>query len=169
MMVTNSEKHNLVFNRVFEAPIEQVWKVWSEPEYVKQWWGPRGFTAPLARMDFRPGGTSLVCMSSPQFGDQYSTWHYRNIVPMECIEFILNLSDQDGNEIDPATIGMPADFPRDMRNTVSFKAIDENRTEITVTEYDWTPGQMMELSRLGMEQCLDKMKELLSSINGKIE
>lgn len=155
------QKQDLVITRVFDAPIEQVWNVWVDPDYVRQWWGPDGFTCPLAKIDFRLGGTSLVCMSSPQFGDQYSTWHYREIIPGERIEYIHNLADMEGNKIDPATVGMPADFPQDLRNLVTFIDLGDTRTEITVTEFDWPVGQMRELSRMGMEQCLDKMAAIL--------
>lgn len=157
---TNTNKKELVVTRLFDAPIEQVWNAWKDPELVKRWWGPDGFTAPVAKIDFREGGTSLVCMSSPQFGDNYSTWHYRKIAPMQRIEYIHNLVDKDGNKIDPVSIGMPEDFPQDQLNTVSFRTVDANRTEITVTEYDWTEGQMMELSRMGLEQCLEKMAKI---------
>lgn len=68
------KKKDLIITRVFDAPVELVWKAWTDPEYVMQWWGPDIFTCPIAKIDFREGGTSLVCMSSPQFGDQYSTW-----------------------------------------------------------------------------------------------
>ena len=139
---TNSAKtRDLVFTRVFDAPIEQVWKAWVEPEVIMQWWGPEGFTSPSARMDFRERGTSLVCMRAPkEFGgqDMYSTWEYRKIVPMERIEYIHNLADKDGNKIDPTSIGMPADFPQDLRNRVTFKDVGDAKTELTVTEYDWT-------------------------------
>lgn len=116
-------------------------------------------------MDCREGGTSLVRMRAPkEFGgqDMYSTWEYQNIVPMERIEYIHNLADKDGNTIDPALIGMPADFPQDLRNTVAFKAVCHNKTEITVTEYDWPVGHMMEMSKMGMEQCLDKMAAIFA-------
>ena len=72
-------------------------------------------------MDFREGGTSLVCTRTPkEIGGQdlYSTWTYREIVPMKRIEYLHNLADKDGNKIDPASIGIPADFPQDPRNTV---------------------------------------------------
>lgn len=151
------KKQNLVITRLFNAPVELVWQAWTNPEHVMRWWGPTGFTSPLARMDFREGGTSLVCMSSPQFGELYSTWQYQKIVPLERIEYIHNLADKDGNKIDPATIGMPADFPQDQRHVVTFKAVGNHQTEMTITEYGWMVGQMMELSELGMNQCLDKM------------
>jgi uncharacterized protein YndB with AHSA1/START domain len=80
--MTEAKKQNLVVTRVFDAPVGQVWKAWSDPDCVMRWWGAEGFTSPLARIDFREGGTSLVCMSSPEYGDLYSTWQYRNIVPM---------------------------------------------------------------------------------------
>jgi uncharacterized protein YndB with AHSA1/START domain len=111
-------------------------------------------------MDFREGGTSLVCMRAPkEFGGQdlYNTWTYLKIVPMERIEYMLEFADQDGKVIDPVTVGLPAEMPRKVRNLVTFKELGNGKTELTVTEYDWTVGQMMEMSKMGMEQCLDKM------------
>jgi uncharacterized protein YndB with AHSA1/START domain len=157
-----TKKRDLVVTRVFDAPLEQVRKAWSDPEYVMQWWGPEGFTSPLAKMDFREGGTSLVCMSSPEYGDLYNIWTYRKIVPTERIEYISNLADKDGNKADPVNMGMPPDFPKDQLHTVTFKEVD-GRTEMTVTEHDWAVGQMMETSRAGLEQCLDKMAKIFSN------
>ena len=153
---------NLVVTRVFAAPVDLVWKAWTEPEYVMRWWGPDYFTSPSAKMDFREGGTSLVCMRAPEdFGgqDMYSTWVYQKIVPMERIEFIQNLADKDGNQIDPAQIGMPPEFPRDMRTVVTFKDLGNGKTEMTVTEYNM-PTADTELGKnaeLGLNQSLDKM------------
>jgi uncharacterized protein YndB with AHSA1/START domain len=159
-------KKDLVMTRVFDASVEQVWKAWSDPDDVMRWWGPTGFTSPMAKMDFRERGTSLVCMRPPkEFGDQdmYSTWTYQRIVPMERIEYIHNLADRDGHKIDPVTLGMPSDFPQDQRHAITFKRLSGNKTELTVTEYDWPVGQMMEMSRMGMEQCLDKMAAIFAS------
>jgi uncharacterized protein YndB with AHSA1/START domain len=159
MMNVQSKKRDLVVTHILGAPVEQVWQAWSDPDLVMRWWGPHGFVAPLAKMDFRVGGTSLVCMNSPQFGfgDQYSTWHYEEIVPMQRIVFIQNLTDKDGNKVDPAQMGLPPDFPQDMRSTVTFKPMDDQTTEITVVEHGWQEGQMMEMSEMGMKQCLEKM------------
>src|SRR5882724_9424216 len=51
----NVEKRDLVITRLFAAPIERVWRAWTDPEYVMRWWGPTGFTSPLCRTDFREG------------------------------------------------------------------------------------------------------------------
>ena len=103
---------DLSVTRTFDAPVERVWKQWSESENVMRWWGPKGFTSPLAKIEFREGGVSLVYMRAPkEFGgfDMYNTWTYKKIVPHERIEFVLNFSDKDGNKLDPANIGLPQD------------------------------------------------------------
>jgi uncharacterized protein YndB with AHSA1/START domain len=158
--MNQAEKRNLVVTRVFDAPVERVWTAWTDPAHVMQWWGPDRFTSPSAQLDFREGGTSLVCMRAPkEFGgqDMYSTWAYKKIVPMESIEFVQNLAGPDGRKIDPVQLGMPPDFPRDQRNLVTFKDTGGNKTEMTVTQYDWTVGRMLGLAEAGWKQSLDKM------------
>lgn len=162
-MNAEQQKHDLVVTRVFDAPLDALWTAWTDSDTLKQWWGPDGFTCPLAEMDVRVGGTSLVGMSSPDFGTHYSLWAYQAIDPQSRIEFIHNLADKDGNKIDPVAVGMPSDFPTDQRQVIAFKAPGDNKTELTVTEYGWTAGQMMEMSKMGMNQCLDKLEKLLAA------
>lgn len=156
------KKRDLMVARVFDAPVELVWKAWTDPQYVMKWWGPDSFTSPSAKIELRVGGTSLVCMRAPkEFGgmDMYSTWVYQEIVPMERIEFIQNLADKDGKPIDPAKIGMPPEFPRDTRTVVTFKTLGDGKTEMTVTEYGM-PSADTEMGRnaeIGLNQSLDKM------------
>lgn len=157
-----SETKDLVVTRTFDAPVAEVWKYWAESEYVKKWWAPTGFTTPLARMDFREGGTSLVCMRAPGGQDFYSTWTYRKITPMKLIEYIHNLADKDGKKADPVKVGLPADFPQDVRNVITFKTVGDNKTEMTVTEYGYMSDQWFNLSKTGLEQCLDKMAAALA-------
>jgi len=80
---------------------------------------------------------------------------------MRLIEFIQNFADKEGKKADPVAHGLPPDFPQDVRTTVTFKALGDNKTEMTVTEYGYTSDQMFDLSRAGLEQCLDKMAESL--------
>lgn len=165
-MAIEPKKRDLVVTRVFDASIKQVWNAWSDPEYVKRWWGPDGFTCPLANMDFREGGTSLVCMRAPKEfmdgQDMYNTWTYEEIVPMKRILFIQRFADKDGNPMEPARLGLPPDMPKEVRSEVTFKGLANNKTELSVTEYDWTIGPMMEMSRKGLEQCLDKMAAIFA-------
>jgi hypothetical protein len=58
--------------------------------------------------------------------------------------------------------GLPPEMPKEVRNKVIFKDLGNGKTQITVTEYDWTVGYMMEMSKMGMEQCLDKMAAIVA-------
>lgn len=164
-MNTELKKHNVLVKRVFTAPIKEVWNAWIEPEKVKQWWGPTGFTCTLAEMDFREGGTSLVCMRAPvEFGGQdfYNTWTYQNIVPFERFEYILRFTDKDGNAHEPAEMGIPSGVPKEVLNVNQFRDLGNGKTEITVTEYGYATDEAAEQSRLGLEQCLDKMESIFA-------
>ena len=151
---------DLVVTRVFAAPVERAWKAWSDSELVMQWWGPTGFTCPVARIDFREAGTSLVCIRAPkEFGgqDMYSTWTYEKIVPMNRFVYIHRFSDKNGNAMDPVEQGLSPDIPKEMRYEVIFRELGNDKTEVTVIEYGWPVCPMMEMSKAGLEQCLDKM------------
>lgn len=52
-------------SRSFPVPVERAYAAWTEPDLVRQWWGPAGFTCPVARMDVREGGVSLLAMRAP--------------------------------------------------------------------------------------------------------
>ena len=161
----NTQTFDVIITRVFDAPVEEVWRAWSDPEYVTRWWGPTGFTSPSAEMDFREGGASLVCMRAPaEYGgqDMYHTWTYTRIDPHERIEFVSNFADEDGTHLDPAAMGMPPGVPRDVPHVILFKAAGDNGTEMIVTEYGYTTEQARGLSRAGMEQCLDKMDAMFA-------
>ncbi len=158
--MTSVIAQDLVVTRVFDAPVELVWHAWSDSDHVKRWWGPTGFTCPVANMDFREGGVSLVCMRPPkEFAgpDFYNTWTYCSIMPNERLEFVLDWADKDGNRVDPVTMGLPPSMPRDVRHVVTLKSLGGGKTAMTVTEYGYTNDQQFDLSKAGLEQCLDKM------------
>ena len=156
----NTGKEDLVISRIIDAPVERVWKAWTDPEHVKRWWGPKYYTSPGCKIDLREGGKYIFSMRAPaEQGGQvsYTSGVYKRIVPLELLEFTQGLSDQDGNRIDPATIGMPPDFPGEIRTVVTFQRLRTDMTELTVTEYDWPVGQMMVYSLAGMHQSLDRL------------
>jgi uncharacterized protein YndB with AHSA1/START domain len=154
--------HDMVLTRVFDAPVERLWRAWTEDDQVTQWWGPQGFTAPLARMDMREGGTSLVCMRSADLGDIYNTWTYTTIAPMERLEFVSRFSDEQGTVLDPRELGLPPGVPAEVPHVVTFLPVGEGTTRLTVREIGYSDPQIVEVSRLGMAQCLDKMAVLVA-------
>jgi len=157
-----ANKKDLIVKRLLNAPVELVWKAWTEPEHIMRWWGPNYFTSPSCKMDFRVGGRAIVCMRSPDGQDMYSTWDYTLIQPMERIEYIQNLSDAQGTRIDPASLGMPDDFPQEVRTVITFKPVGD-KAELTVAEYGFPDSHMFELAELGLNQSIDKLVHSITS------
>jgi len=72
----DSKDQGLMITRVFDAPRENLWKAWTDPDLLKRWWGPKGFTSPCCEIDFRAGGKFLSCMRSPEDDTHPSIcWH----------------------------------------------------------------------------------------------
>lgn len=161
----SGETRNLVFERVFDAPVDRVWKAWTDPEDVKAWWGPQGFSCPVAKLDVREGGASLVAMRAPaEFGgqDTYNTWTYRRVEPLKELEYLAEFADEKGNKLDPSALNLPPGMPAETLFRVTFQDLGDGRTALNVTEFDWPVGQMMEMSKMGMESSLDKMEALFA-------
>jgi len=155
---------DVVVKRIIDAPVELVWKAWTEPDHVMRWWGPKHFTSPSCKIDLRVGGKYIFGMRAPkEMGgqDSYTAGVYKKIVPMELIEFTQGLADKDGNKIDPIQVGMPPDFPEEIRTVVTFKRVRGDMTELTVTEHGWKPSQMMVFAIAGLHQSVDKLIESL--------
>jgi hypothetical protein len=93
--------------------------------------------------------------------EHYTAGTYKKIIPMEYLEFTQGLSDQDGNPIDPTQVGMPADFPSQIRTTIVFRAKGD-MTELVITEYDWPVSQMSVYSYAGLQQTIDKLAAAFS-------
>jgi len=156
---------DIILTRRISAPIDVVWDAWTNPETTKRWWGPRGFTCNSAFTDLTVGGRFTWNMHAPaEMGgfDMYTAGEYTRIEPLAVIDFTQWLGDADGNPIDPVATGMPADFPAEVRSSVRFERVPEG-TLLTAVEYDWTVGEQRSLSESGLEQCIDKLEELLAS------
>eukprot|EP01132_Coremiostelium_polycephalum_P007414 gene7414-9114_t len=159
-MDTEIKKVCLIVTKEFKAPIEKVWRAWSESEELSKWWGPDAFTCNLVKVDFREGGLTHLGMTSPQFGTHYSLVEYKKIVPNQRIEYIHNLADKDGNIVNPVNVGMKNDFPTNQLNIIEFESVNEG-TLVKITEFDWIEGtQIMEYSKIGLNQCLNKIEKL---------
>jgi uncharacterized protein YndB with AHSA1/START domain len=158
------KKEDLIVTRIIDAPLELVWRAWTDPEHVKRWWGPKDYTSPTCKIDLRVGGKYVFCMRAPkeQGGqDTYSAGVYRKIVPMERLEFSQNIADKDGNKIDPTQIGMPPDFPKEMHMVIVFKAKGD-MTELTIRVENAPVGQMFVYALAGWHQSMDKLAESLA-------
>jgi uncharacterized protein YndB with AHSA1/START domain len=86
-----------VLTRVFDAPRELVWKVWTDPKHVARWWGPHGFTNPVCELDVRPGGAIRIHMRGPDGTVYPMTGVYLEVIEPERIVFTSATLGTDGN------------------------------------------------------------------------
>ncbi|MGH8777062.1 MAG: SRPBCC family protein [Jiangellaceae bacterium] len=153
---------DIVVTRVVDASMQRAWQAWVDPDDVMRWWGPTGFSAPVADMDVREGGVSLVAMRSPDGHDLWNTWTYSVVRPGERLEFVMSFADVQGRRITPAEAGLPAEIPDGVHHVVDFRAEDEDRISVTVTEHGYEPGPIRDMSQAGQEQVMDKYVEVVS-------
>jgi uncharacterized protein YndB with AHSA1/START domain len=89
----------LTLTRVFDAPRELVFRMWTDPQHVAKWWGPMGFTNPVCEMDVRPGGQLRIVMRAPDGTDHPMTGTFREIRAPERLVFTNSAVDGEGNPL----------------------------------------------------------------------
>ena len=73
----------LVLTRLIDAPREKLWRAWTDPELLKQWFAPKPWTTPVVELEVRPGGSVLFVMRSPEGQDMPNHGTYLEVVPNE--------------------------------------------------------------------------------------
>ena len=131
-----SKLEEIDITREFDAPRERVWQAWTDPEMVKRWWGPEGFTAPSVKIDLKVGGMYTWAMQgppgSPLERPGYNSGVYKEIVENEKLVVTQYMSDEQGNRMDPTAYGMDPDFPSDDTVTVLFEDVQGGKTRLSV-------------------------------------
>jgi uncharacterized protein YndB with AHSA1/START domain len=128
-MATTTKSPDFVISRELDAPRELVWKCFTDPERMKQWWGPKGFTVIASKMDLRVGGTYLYGMKAPNGAPMWGKFTYREIVPPERLVFINSFSDEKGGVTRHP--GAPT-WPLEMVSTFTFEELPGGKTKFTV-------------------------------------
>ncbi|GAA3413266.1 SRPBCC domain-containing protein [Paenibacillus hodogayensis] len=126
-MTSNSESKELVITREFKAPRDLVFKAWSEAEHLKHWWGPKGFEITVKGLDFRPNGFFHYSMQSPDGGQMWGKFVYREIQPNEKIVWLNCFSDEEGNIVRAPFSDL---IPLEIHNEVTFS---ETNSITTIT------------------------------------
>jgi len=150
----------MTITRVIDAPVEEVWRAWTDPERVMRWWGPMGFTSPVAKIDLREGGKYLFSMRSPEGDTFWSTGVYRKIVPRKQIDYTDSFADENGNVVPGSHYGMDA-FPDETHVTLLFEELSGNKTRLTITQDGVPSGELFDASLAGWNESLDKLEKSL--------
>lgn len=121
-----------VISRTFDAPREALWKAWTERASLMEWFGPKGFTMPAAKMDFRPGGSFHYCLAAPNGNEMWGKFVYRKIDAPERIVLVNSFSNEDGGI---TRHPMSATWPLEMLSTFTLA---EHNGKTTAT-LEWSP------------------------------
>ena len=145
--------------RTFDASVADVWRVWNDADSIKKWWGPKGYTAFVARNDVREGGSFLWAMKSEQGRMFWTTGTYKDVVANKKIVSTMSFSNENGKTIPGSQVSVPGQWPNEVAVIVEFSE-SEGKARVTVTEVG-IPLIAYPLSKIGWVQQFDKIQLLL--------
>ncbi len=146
--------------RAFDAPIDVVWAMWTDPEQFKRWYGPMGMIVPTAEMDVTIGGTRKICMEMKSPERTMTMWFtgvYKEIDAPRRLVYTESMCDADGTLISPQDMGMPEGAPDVTEVIVDLDEVD-GRTVMTMVHVGVPEGSAGEG---GWNQAFDKLSALL--------
>ncbi|MCF3108160.1 SRPBCC domain-containing protein [Niabella sp. CC-SYL272] len=108
---------------VFNADPQTVFRAWTDPNQLAQWYAPDGCTITFKKADIRKGGHYHSCIHHPVHGDCWCKGTYLEMEAPRKLVFTAEVTDAQGNDIDPVTAGMPADWPAKTTVTLEFKPL----------------------------------------------
>ena len=150
-------QNEIVINRVFNLPVSVVWLAWTDAEYFKKWWGPRGFTCPSSKMEAKVGGKYLSCMRGPDGKEFWSTGVVKELIPERKLVVTDSFSDDKGNIKSASEYGMPGGWPKELLITVYLEEAD-GATKMKL-KHQGVPNEMREDCIKGWNESFDKLEE----------
>lgn len=154
-----------------DAPRALVWKAWTEPMHMAEWWGPKSFTNPVCDMDVRPGGAWRIVMRGPDGADYPLKGVYREVVKPRLLVMTMDLSEHPDawhDLIDPNRDKSKGPPSLDPLCTVTFEERG-SKTELTIVMSFVSAGLRDAMVKMGMEpgwnQSLDRLAALLPSLS----
>jgi uncharacterized protein YndB with AHSA1/START domain len=153
-----SATHELVLTRLLDTPREALYRCWTEPELLKQWFAPAPYTTPVAEVDVRVGGASRIVMQGPDGQDIPCPGAYLEVVPGRKLVF----TDAYTGDWTPKTDGKPF-----MTAIITFD--DENgKTRYTAKVRHWSAEDKNAHEEMGFHtgwgQCADQLAALAAGI-----
>lgn len=148
---TTAAERELVITRLFDAPRQLVFKVWTDPSHLVRWWGPQGFTSTIiGTIDVRPGGAYRIHMRSPEGSDHWSQGVYREVVAPERLVMAGAWTDAHGKPTSPETL-----------LTVTFEE-QQGKTKLTLHQALFESVTARDAHRGGWNSSLDRLAEYVA-------
>jgi uncharacterized protein YndB with AHSA1/START domain len=131
--------------RIFDASRRDVWNAWTDPEALKQWWGPRGSTIPDFTLELRPGGSWRACLRSADGEEHWARGIYQDVSPPRRLEYTWIWENGDNQE---------------MLASVGFEELGY-KTRVTLFQSDFENPEDCDEHREGWTQSLDRLASYL--------
>lgn len=151
-------QNEVVIHRVFDLPVNKVWRALTESEEFKKWWGPTGFTCPSSKMEARVGGKYLNCMRGPDGKEWWSTGVVKEFKPGKKLVLSDSFSDKNGNiKSASADYGMQGDWP--MQFLITFELEEADGATKLKLHHEGIPEEAHDDCVKGWNESFDKLEE----------
>ena len=156
-MIAPGAIHELVLERILDAPRENVFRAWTEPDLLKQWFAPRPYTTPVAEIDPRTGGNSRIVMRGPDGNEMEIFGVYLEVIPNEKIVSTDAYS----------SAWIPAAQPF-MTMIITLEDAGAGKTKYTATVRHWSDADKKRHEEMGFHTgwgiCADQLAVLAKSL-----
>ena len=142
------DPRSMIGTRVFDAPRELVWTVWTDPKHLAQWWGPTGFSTTTSAFDMRPGGVWRFVMHGPDGRDYQNRITFDEIVKPERLVYH-HAGDDDVEPVQFTTTVTFEDLGGKTRLTMRGVFPSAAARDRVIKEYGADKGLVQTLERLG--------------------
>lgn len=150
--------HELKIELILDAPKEKLYRGWTEPELMKQWFAPKPWTTPRVQVDHRPGGASLIVMRSPEGQEIPNPGQYLEVVPNRKIVFT------------DAFVGnwVPREGAPFMVAEIHFEDAGPGKTKYTAIARHWTAESKAQHEQMGFvpgwTQCARQLEDVAKTL-----
>ena len=129
-----------------------------------QWWGPKGFTSPFCKIDFRVGGKFLFCVKAADGQEFWNAGEYHEIVLHEKIVSSMYFSDSKGNKVEPEQYGIEHEAIDDAHDVVIFEDFGNGQTKLTLIGNEPMENAKNSGQLEGWNQILDKVAAVVAEL-----
>jgi len=158
----SDENEWVIIERSFEAPIETVWKMWTDVALFKQWYGPNGMQIPVAEMNVTVGGARKICMEMKQGDHTMAMWfsgEYKEVSAPSRLVYTESMCDENGDIISPQSMGMSEGHP-DVTEVIVELSDDNGKTKMKMIHIGIPAGSN---GAGGWNQAFDKLAALFTT------
>ncbi|MEH3111267.1 MAG: SRPBCC family protein [Agrobacterium cavarae] len=156
-MSSETARHELVLMREIDAPREKIFRAWTDPELLKQWFCPKPWGVSHAELDVRTGGSSVIVMTGPNGEVVDNRGVYLEVVPNEKIVFTDAFK----------TAWVPSEKPF-MTGIVLLEPLGDGKTKYTAIARHWTEEDKKTHEAMGFHEgwgaATDQLTELVATI-----